>query len=126
MRENMVGWFEIPVTDMERAKTFYETVFQIKIEVHDFGGTLMGWFPNKEGGPGCSGSLIQLQEWYIPSNKEGVLIYFSSEDLQMELDRIESAGGKILKPKTQISPDIGYMGLFHDSEGNRIALHSKE
>ncbi|AKA33736.1 Glyoxalase/bleomycin resistance protein/dioxygenase [Flagellimonas lutaonensis] len=122
----MVGWFEIPVVDMDRAKKFYEEVFQIEIQVQDFSGTLMGWFPWAEGKPGCSGSLILQPEWYIPNRKEGVLIYFSSEDVENELSRVVAAGGRILKPKTKISDEIGYMGLFHDSEDNRIALHSRE
>ncbi len=122
----MVGWFEIPVVDMDRAKKFYEEVFQIEIQVQDFSGTLMGWFPWAEGKPGCSGSLILQPEWYIPNRKEGVLIYFSSEDVENELSRVVAAGGRILKPKTKISDEIGYMGLFHDSEDNRIALHSRK
>ncbi|NAY90648.1 VOC family protein [Muricauda sp. JGD-17] len=126
MKENMVGWFEIPVKDMDRAKKFYETVFEINIQVQDFHGTLMGWFPWAEGKPGAAGSLIYQPDWYRPSNVDGVVIYFSSSDVQNQLDRIEAAGGRILKPKTQISPDIGYMGLFLDSEGNRIALHSRK
>ncbi len=126
MKQNMVGWFEIPVVDMDRAKKFYEEVFHIEITVHDFGGTLMGWFPWKEGKEGASGSLVLQPDWYIPNRVEGVLIYFSSEDVQNELDRIEAAGGRILKPKTQISEEHGYMALFHDSEGNRIALHSRK
>ncbi|SHG23964.1 hypothetical protein SAMN04488116_0479 [Flagellimonas flava] len=121
----MVGWFEIPVLDMDRAKTFYDTVFEIGIQVQDFGGTLMGWFPWAEGKTGASGSLILQPDWYTPSKKDGVLVYFSSEDVQTELDRIEAAGGQILKPKTQISPEVGYMALFVDTEGNRIALHSR-
>ena len=124
MEQNIVGWFEIPVTDMDRAKAFYDQVFQINIQVQDFGGTLMGWFPWAEGKPGANGSLIQHQS-YKPSSTDGVLIYFSSPDLQQELDRVEAAGGKILKAKTQISPDVGYMALFLDSEGNRVALHSR-
>jgi len=125
MEQNLIGWVEIPVVDMVRAKAFYEAVFQIQIEIHDFGGTLMGWLPSLDGTAGCSGSLVQLPEWYIPNHKEGVLIYFSCKDVQNELNRIEASGGRILKAKTQISPDIGYMGLFHDSDGNKIALHSK-
>ncbi|WP_243396961.1 VOC family protein [Flagellimonas pacifica] len=120
----MVSWFEIPVSDMNRAKAFYDTVFQIEIQVQNFEGTLMGWFPWAEGKPGANGSLIQ-HESYKPSGTEGVLIYFASSDVQNEMDRVEAAGGKILKPKTQISPEVGYMGLFLDSEGNRIALHSR-
>ncbi|MEO9816948.1 MAG: VOC family protein [Flavobacteriaceae bacterium] len=121
----MVSWFEIPVLDMERAITFYEKVFQITIQVQDLGGTQMGWFPWAEGKTGAAGSLV-LQKEYRPSSTHGVLVYFASADVQNELSQIESAGGKVLKPKTQISPEVGYMGLFLDTEGNRIALHSRE
>lgn len=124
MDQNMVSWFEIPVTNMERAKSFYDTVFSIKIQIQDFGGTLMGWFPFIEGKLGASGSLIQ-NEAYEPSESKGVLIYFSTEDINSEINKVEAAGGKIIQPKTQISPDIGYMALFIDCEGNRIALHSR-
>ncbi len=126
MESNMVGWFEIPVEDMDRAKIFYEAVFQVKIQVQELGDTRMGWFPFKNGQPGAAGSLIQNKDWYTPSNVAGVLVYFNSEDVQNQLDRIGSVGGRILKPKTLISPNVGYMGLFMDSEGNRIALLSKK
>ena len=124
MKHNMVGWFEIPVNDMDRAKRFYETVFEIEVAIHDFGGMLMGWFPFDESKPGATGTLIK-QESYIPS-QEGTLVYFNSADVQLELDRVVSAGGKIYQPKTQISPEHGFMGAFIDSEGNRIALHSRQ
>lgn len=126
MKNNLVGWFEIPVTDMDRAKKFYEEVFDISIQVQDFGGVLMGWFPFAEDKIGASGSLIKHKESYQPSDSKGVLIYFSSEDVATELEKIAAAGGKILQDKTQISEDIGYMALFIDSEGNRIALHSRK
>ena len=122
MKKNMVVWFEIPVNDMDRAKKFYETVFQVSINIVDLGGLLMGWFPDRGDTIGATGTLIK-QESYIPS-KEGTLVYFNSDDLQNELDRIEDAGGEIYQPKTQISPEHGYMGVFIDTEGNRIALHS--
>ena len=124
MNNNMVGWFEIPVNDMDRAKQFYETVFNVEINIHDFGGLLMGWFPDRGEVHGAQGTLIK-QDTYIPS-KKGVLIYFLSDNLQNELDRVVIAGGEIYQPKTQISPEHGYMGAFIDSEGNRIALHSKK
>ena len=123
MKQNMVPWFEIPVTDMDRAKKFYEHTFQIEIQVMDLDGTVMGWFPNAGNVMGATGSLVQ-QDSYVPSH-EGTLVYFGSEDLSEELGRIEAAGGKILQPKTQISPEHGYMGVFEDSEGNRVALHSQ-
>ncbi len=122
MKTNPVVWFEVPVADMARAKAFYEKTFDIEIKVMDFGELKMGWFPINEQAPGASGSLVQ-QDSYVPSY-EGTLVYFASEDIQTELDRIEDAGGKILKEKTQISPEYGCMALFEDSEGNRIALHS--
>lgn len=124
MKHNMVGWFEIPVNDMDRARTFYETVFKVDIQVVDFGGLLMGWFPDRGEVPGAQGTLIK-QESYIPS-VEGTLVYFISEDVQNELNRVEAAGGTIYQPKTQISPEHGYMGVFIDSEGNRVALHSRK
>ena len=124
MKHNVVGWFEIPVTNIERAKTFYDTVFGVEVQIQDFGGTLMGWFPFAEGKLGVSGSLIQNKS-YVPSESKGVLIYFSSKDVNTEINRVVEAGGKIVQPKTQISPDIGYMALFIDCEGNRIALHSR-
>lgn len=124
MEQNMVGWFEIPVSNMDRAKVFYETVFEVKLDIHDFGGMLMAWFPFDESKPGASGTLIK-QDTYIPS-QEGTLVYFNCNDVKDELSRVISAGGKIYQPKTQISPEHGYMAAFIDSEGNRIALHSRQ
>ncbi|MCK0159879.1 VOC family protein [Allomuricauda sp. F6463D] len=125
MESNMVGWFEIPVLNLDRAKKFYDSVFQIEIRLHDLGDTKMGWFPASHGKPGAAGSLIQNKDWYKPSTSDGVLIYFSSTDIDNQLEGIEAAGGKIIQAKTLISPDIGFMALFLDTEGNRIALHSR-
>ncbi|TBV25629.1 MULTISPECIES: VOC family protein [Meridianimaribacter] len=124
MKHNMVGWFEIPVNDMDRAKAFYEAVFKVDIQIVDFGGMLMGWFPYEEGKEGAAGTLIK-QDTYIPS-QEGTLVYFICEDVQNELNRIEAAGGKLYQPKTQISPEHGFMAAFIDTEGNRVALHSRK
>tara|TARA_R110002073_G_scaffold15953_2_gene62072 strand:- start:2943 stop:3329 length:387 start_codon:yes stop_codon:yes gene_type:complete len=125
---NMISWFEIPVTDMDRAKKFYEAVFNVEVSIQDFGGVLMGWFPPAEDitAPGISGSLVKQKD-YIPSATHGPLVYFNSQsgDINDELSRIEAAGGKILQEKTLISNEIGYMGLFLDSEGNRVALYNK-
>ena len=111
MKHNMVGWFEIPVNDMDRAKTFYESVFKVDISIHDFGGMLMGWFPDRGNVIGAQGTLIK-QDSYIPS-KEGTLVYFICEDVQNELSRVEAAGGKIYQPRTQISPEHGFYGCYY-------------
>jgi hypothetical protein len=124
MKENMVTWFEIPVTDMDRAKKFYEAVFNVKLMVQDMGELVMAWFPHIGGAPGAMGTLVK-NENYKPS-EAGSLLYFFSENVQNELDRIEKAGGKIKQGKKMISPEHGYMALFNDTEGNRLALYSKQ
>ena len=124
MDHNPFAWIEIPVTNMKRAITFYEKVFDITIKPVDFGGFKMGWFPYTENKPGATGTLIQ-QETYVPSEK-GPLVYFYSEDVSNELNRVESAGGKIYQEKTEISPEHGFMAAFIDTEGNRVALHSRK
>jgi len=127
LESNAVGWFEIPVLDMERAIGFYESVFDIKLDRNRMGPLDMAWFPGVEGGTGATGSLVYEEDMYKPS-MDGVLIYFTavSGDVANELAKVEEAGGQVLMPKTLISDDIGYMGVFVDSEGNRIALHSRE
>lgn len=96
----MIAWIEIPVTDMERARKFYETVFSIPIKVQEFGTALYGWFPPTPAEGNCTGALI-LQESYVPSKTDGVLIYFDSADVDNELERIENAGGTIVQGKTK-------------------------
>ncbi len=126
MKNVAVGWFEIPVTDMDRAIKFYETVFETKLSRNKMGPLDMAWFPWDEvTGKGASGMLVLHPEFYHPS-KEGVLVYFSSSDLNQELSRIENAGGKIIVPRKEISPEVGFMAVFMDTEGNRLALHSQK
>ncbi len=125
MGKNLVGWFEIPVTNMDRAKGFYETVFKIKIAVHDLGELKMGWFPFDHEKPGATGSLVQHDQ-YIPSDTHGSVLYFSCDDLSTELGRVESAGGRVMQAKTEIGGGHGFMALVLDTEGNRIALHSNK
>jgi predicted enzyme related to lactoylglutathione lyase len=124
---NVIGWFEIPVTDMERAIKFYETVFGFKLSRQQMGPADMAWFPMVEEAIGAPGSLICLPEVRTPS-AEGTLVYFTafSGDLAEELSRVEDAGGKVLEEKRLITEEIGYMGIFLDTEGNRIAIHSRE
>lgn len=118
----MIAWFEIPVSDMDRAITFYTDVLGVKIHKQDINGLQMGWFmPADEQGPPL-GSLM-LHESYTPGT-EGVLIYFSNPDISGTLEKVGKAGGSVFMPKTQISEEYGFMGVFIDSEGNRIALHS--
>ncbi|WP_372652815.1 VOC family protein [Draconibacterium sp.] len=127
MQSNAVGWFEVPVTNMDRAIKFYETVLDIKLDRNQMEPLDMAWFPMTDESYGSAGSLVCHTEYYTPSTN-GVVIYFiaHSGDLSNELSRVEEAGDKVLQPKTKISDEYGYMALLIDTEGNRVALHSRE
>jgi len=125
MERNPVGWFEIPVSDMDRAIRFYDHVFDYNLEVTPMGPLMMALFPWDEKLPGAPGSLVFHEEFYKPSASQGVLIYFSCNDVAIILDKVKESGGTVLVEKRLIAEDVGYMGLFLDSEGNRIALHSR-
>lgn len=118
---NPVNWFEIPATDLDRAQAFYERVLGVELERNEMGPLWMAWFPMTGDGEGASGTLIQ-NENYTPSHA-GTLVYFSVEDIEGTLARIESAGGKVLNGKSSIG-EFGFVAHFEDSEGNRVALHS--
>ena len=120
---NPVNWFEIPTNDLNRAKAFYEHVFDIELNLNEMGPLKMAWFPMAQDAPGATGTLIQSAE-YTPSY-EGTLVYFSVEDIEGTLKKVEEKGGKILNPKQSIG-DYGFVAHFEDCEGNRVALHSRE
>lgn len=122
IRYNPVGWFEIPVTDMARARDFYRHVFEIQLEEMRMGPATMAMFPMWEGAIGASGALIQ-SEGSRPA-ADGVLIYFTAPDMEAMLSRGEEKGGRILTPRTSIG-EYGFIGILMDSEGNRIGLHSR-
>ena len=119
---NPISWVEIPVSDMDRAIKCYNTLFGWDLKIINLGDLMMAWFPNDQGGPGASGTLI-FQDSYVPS-QEGALVYFECDDVQTQVDRFASAGCSLIKEKSQISPDHGFMAAALDSEGNRIAFHS--
>ncbi|HGY55546.1 MAG TPA: VOC family protein [Caldithrix abyssi] len=121
--KNTITWFEIPATDLDRAIKFYNTVLNTPVQRHPDFPPFMAFFVGEEMNVG--GSIVQHNE-YTPTTN-GVLIYFDvGDDMQAVLDRIEPNGGKILQGKTLITEEVGYMALFLDSEGNRIALHSQK
>lgn len=120
-----ISWFEIPATDLNRATTFYEAIFQISMIPLDVDNIKMRMFPIDDMQTGVGGAIVDSGEFHRPSATEGPLIYLNANpDVQLILDRVESAGGSVLVPKTPISPEYGYMGVFLDTEGNRIGLHS--
>lgn len=122
---NALNWFEIPVTDMARAKHFYQVVFSIHLEDADMQGIQMVMFPYEMGNGKVSGALVKSD--YQKPSADGVTIYLNANpDMSDVLQRIRNEGGQIVMDKTQITPEIGYMAFFIDSEGNKIGLHSQE
>jgi predicted enzyme related to lactoylglutathione lyase len=123
--DNAISWFEIPSQDIHRAAKFYETIFGVSLIPMDMGPIQMRMFPIDNPETGIGGAVVYNAEFYTCSGSDGVLIYLNGNpDVQLILDRVEAAGGKIMVPKTQITPEYGYMAVIIDTEGNRIGLHS--
>jgi predicted enzyme related to lactoylglutathione lyase len=123
-KANSLNWFEIPVTDMERAKHFYQVIFSHHMDETEMMGMNMAVFPGENGDGKAHGALVQSAN-HKPS-MEGITVYLNANpDMATVLEKVEPMGGKILMPKTQITPEIGYMAFFIDTEGNRIGLHSQ-
>lgn len=122
---NAISWFEIPSTDLERAQQFYETILGISMISMDLDNIKMRMFPIDDMITGVGGALVDSGGFHIPSLTHGPLVYLNGNpDVQTVLNKVESAGGKVIVPKTEISPEYGYMAVIQDTEGNRIGLHS--
>ncbi len=125
-RTHAINWFEIPVSDFDRAKKFYETILGYKMQDKQVGNTRMGFFEHDIDGEGRGGAIVYDPEFYTPS-ANGTLVYLNCEpDLQKVLDRIVTTGGKIVQNKTEVAvtQDMGFWALIMDPEGNRVALHA--
>lgn len=123
---NPVGWFEIYVDDMSRAKAFYEAVFATKLELlgnptADAAGLEMWMFPGEMTAPGCNGALCKMEG--CKAGGGGTLIYFSCEDCAVEAGRVPAKGGSLYKEKFSIG-EYGFIAIACDTEGNTIGLHS--
>lgn len=120
---NLVGWFEIYVTDMERAKKFYGAVFQRgEFEELSVGQEQILAFPGEPDGPYSSGALVKAEQM-VPG-EGGTVVYFHCLDCQIEEDRVVPAGGTAVKPKFSIG-EFGFVSIVKDTEGNLIGLHSR-
>ena len=119
-----LNWFEIPVKNLQRAKTFYEVVLGAPLQQYEGMGMKSAFFPANFASGDVGGCIIE-GDGYEPSEK-GSLIYLNGgEDLSIPLSRVEQAGGKIVLPKTSIG-EHGFMAYFIDTEGNKIGFHSNK
>jgi predicted enzyme related to lactoylglutathione lyase len=121
MVNNPVGWFEIYVQDMPRAKGFYESVFQVKLERLSSPDTEMWGFPMSMERTGASGSLVKMKG--VASGGNSTMVYFSCADCAVEAARVPTYGGKVNREKMSIGK-YGFIALVGDTEGNMIGLHS--
>ncbi len=121
---NAINWFEIPVSDFNRAKKFYETLFDFQMPEMDMDGAKMGILLHDQEGGKVGGAIVHNPSMYKP-NGDGTLVYLNAQpDLQLVIDKVEKAGGRIYVPKTPIGGDMGYFAIIADTEGNRVGLHS--
>ena len=123
--QNAISWFEIPTTDINRAQKFYETIFGITMMPMDMPNIKMRMFPLDDMMTQVGGALVDSGGFHKASATDGPLIYLNANpDVQNVLDKVVAAGGSIMLPKTEISPEYGFMAVFMDTEGNRVALHA--
>jgi hypothetical protein len=123
MIDNPVRWFEIYVQDMTRAKQFYESVFQVKLEKLNTPGLDMWAFPMQMERMGAAGSLVKMDG--VASGGNSTLVYFGCEDCAVEAARVVEFGGQIDRAKFSIG-EYGFAALVVDTEGNMIGLHSMQ
>ena len=119
--KNLISIVEIPTADFPRAVKFYQAILNISIEETDMQGTRMGLFPSD--GEAVSVVLIN-GEGYMPGPEGATVYLYAGDDLTTMLNKVEPHGGKIIIPKTEISPEIGFFAIFTDTEGNKLGLHS--
>ncbi len=119
--ENLLTWFEIPVTDMHRAVRFYNEVFGWELNIVEASPFQFAFFDFPEHRTGGS---LSRGENYRPGADGAVIYLYAGQDLSEPLSRVEAAGGKVLMPKQSIG-EHGYTAWFRDTEGNRIGMHSE-
>ena len=121
---NWVKWFEIPATDLDRAKVFYETCFDVELQPLSLGELKMLVFPADH--TEITGAICLHPEFYHPSH-QGSMVYLNADGKMEEiLKRVDGGGGKIIVPRQAINDQFGFMAVFEDSEGNRVALHATD
>ena len=125
MKANPVGWFEIYVQDLARAKKFYETVFATELQLLDspVPGMEFWTFPMTQESYGASGVLVKMEDG--PGGGNSTLVYFACEDCAVEEGRVGGAGGRVEKTKMSIG-EYGFISLVRDPDGNMVGLHSME
>jgi predicted enzyme related to lactoylglutathione lyase len=122
MTSNPVGWFEIYVQNMERAKAFYQAMLNVQLQRLDSGDLEMWAFPMAPNQPGASGALVHMPG--LSSGGNSTLVYFTCEDCAVESQHVVQSGGRMQREKMSIG-QYGFIALAFDTEGNMFGLHSR-
>jgi len=118
-----INWVEIPVLDFKRAKNFYSKIFDYDMPEMQMGPLLMGFLLFDQAKQGIGAAIVHGQG-YVPS-KDGMKVYLNAgNDLNVVLNRVKEAGGRVVMEKTLINSDLGYIAAFEDTEGSQLMLHS--
>ncbi len=121
MRENPVGWFEIYVQDMRRARKFYETVFGGTLQKLESPEAEMMAFPMAMNASGAAGTLVRMEGF--PAGGNSTIVYFVCDDCAVEAGRVVAAGGRVHREKFSIG-EHGFIALAIDTEDNMFGMHS--
>lgn len=125
MLHHALAWFDIPVSDFDRAKAFYSALYDYDMPVQAMGSVRMGILLHDRDKGGIGGAIVEAAG-NAPS-AAGTRVYLNGgRDLKVVLDRVETAGGQVLMPKTPLGPGLGYFAMLRDTEGNVVGLHSPE
>lgn len=125
MTKNAVSWFEIPVSDFERAKAFYQKIFDYEMPEMMMEPVRMGILPHDRDSGGIGGAICS-GEGYTPAGANGPKVYLDAgSDLNTVLQRVSGAGGQVVLGKTPIGQDMGHFAFFNDTEGNVVGLYSQ-
>jgi len=122
--QNAISWFEIPVADMDRAQTFYETVLDRKLRRETFGNDTLAVFPHDKP---ATGGALQAGAGGSARAGTGIRIYLDcTPSIDAVLARVEAAGGQIVGPKAALPPGMGFIAYLRDTEGNEVGLHAPD
>jgi predicted enzyme related to lactoylglutathione lyase len=122
--KHAISWFQIPVTNFERAVKFYSSILSVEFTKTKAMGFEVALFPHHRE-TGTVGGALYCGNGFVPNINGTTVLLNAGEDLSVALSKIEEAGGKILLPKTPINNGSGFIAQFQDTEGNRVGLHSK-
>jgi uncharacterized protein len=121
--QHAINWFEIPVSDFDRAHNFYQKILDIEMPITNQHGYKTAYFPSASN-DSITGAIC-YGEGYMPSGAGSIIYLNANPDLLIALNRVQEFGGRVLVPKSPIGEGMGYYAFILDTEGNRIALYSK-